>query len=100
MAVAPRGERLVGYAPQGHWKTLTFVAGLRENAMVAPLVVDGPMTGDIFLAYLKQSLAPTLAPGDTVLMDSLPVHKVAGVKEAIEAAGATLVYLPTYIARP
>ncbi len=92
----PRGERLVGYVPQGHWKTLTFVAGLREDAMVAPLVVDGPMTGDIFLAYIKQSLAPTLTPGDIVLMDRLPVHKVAGVKEAIEAAGATLTYLPAY----
>lgn len=92
----PRGERLVSYAPQGHWKTLTFVAGLREDALVAPLVVDGPMTGEIFLAYIKQSLAPTLTPGDTVIMDNLPVHKVAGVKEAIEAAGATLVYLPAY----
>jgi transposase len=92
----PCGERLVGYVPQGHWKTLTFVAGLREDAMVAPLVVDGPMTGDIFLAYIKQSLAPTLAPGDTVIMDNVAVHKVAGVKEAIEAAGATLAYLPAY----
>jgi transposase len=92
----PRGERLVGYVPQGHWKTLTFVAGLREHAMVAPLVVDGPMTGDIFLAYIKQSLAPTLTPGDTVLMDNVAVHKVAGVKEAIEAAGATLTYIPAY----
>jgi transposase len=92
----PRGERLVGYVPQGHWKTLTFVAGLREATMVAPLVVDGPMTGDIFLAYIKQSLAPTLAPGDTVFMDNVPVHKVAGVKQAIAAVGAKLVYLPAY----
>jgi transposase len=92
----PRGVRLIGYAPQGHWKTLTFVAGLRQDAMVAPLVVDGPMTGEIFLAYLKQSLAPTLARGDIVFMDRLPVHMVAGVKEAIEAAGAALIYLPSY----
>jgi transposase len=92
----PRGMRLVGYAPQGHWKTITFVAGLRQDAMVAPLVVDGPMTGEIFLAYIKQSLAPTLARGDIVFMDNLPVHKVAGVEEAIAAAGATLVYLPSY----
>jgi len=91
-----RGVRLVGYAPQGHWKTLTFVAGLRQDAMVAPLVVDGPMTGEIFLAYIEKSLAPTLARGDIVFMDSLPVHKVAGVEEAIAAAGATLVYLPSY----
>jgi transposase len=92
----PRGERLIGYVPQGHWKTMTFVAGLRQDAMVAPLVVDGPITGDIFRAYIEQSLAPTLARGDIVFMDNLPAHKVAGVEEAIEAVGATLVYLPSY----
>ena len=92
----PRGERLIGYAPQGHWKTITFVAGLRHRGMVAPFVVDGPMNGPIFLAYVKQCLVPTLKRGDIVIMDKLPVHMVTGVKEAIEAVGATLLYLPPY----
>src|SRR5256886_7015703 len=90
------GERLVGYAPHGHWKTITFVAGLRQRAMVAPFVLEGAMNGPMFLAYVKQCLVPTLKRGDTVFMDNLPVHKVAGVAEAIEAAGATLIYLPSY----
>ena len=92
----PRGVRLIGQVPHGHWKTITFVAGLRYRAMVAPFVLDGAMDGTMFLAYVKQCLAPTLKRGDIVVMDSLPVHKVAGVKEAIEAAGATLLYLPSY----
>jgi transposase len=92
----PRGERLIGYAPHGHWKTLTFVAGLRQRAMVAPFVIEGAMNGQMFLAYVKQCLAPTLKRGDIVVMDNLPVHKVAGVEQAIEAAGATLLYLPPY----
>jgi len=91
-----RGERLVGYAPHGHWKTLTFVAGLRRRRMVAPFVLDGAMNGTTFVAYLKQFLVPTLKRGDLVMMDSLPAHKVAGVREVIEAAGATLRYLPKY----
>src|SRR6266536_6552772 len=85
----PRGERLVGYAPQGHWKTLTFVAGLRHRAMVAPFVLEGAMNGPMFLAYVKQGLVPTLRRGDIVVMDNLPAHRVAGVEQAIEAAGAT-----------
>ena len=89
-------ERLVGRAPQGHWKTTTFVAGLRNNAITAPYVVDRPMNGEIFLAWLEQSLIPTLAKGDIVVMDNLPAHKIAGVRELIEAAGATLLYLPPY----
>ena len=93
---AVRGERLIGYAPLGDRKTITFVAGLRRRAMVAPFVIEGAMNGPTFLAYVKQCLVPTLKRGDTVLMDHLPVHKVAGVEEAIEAAGATLVYLPKY----
>jgi len=93
---APRGERLVDYAPQGHWKTITFVGGLRQRGMTAPFVIEGAMNGPIFLAYVRQCLVPTLKRGDTVLMDNLPVHKVAGVAEAIEGAGATLVYLPKY----
>jgi transposase len=92
----PRGERLIGYAPHGQWKTLTFVAGLRHRAMVAPFVIEGAINGQIFLAYVKQCLAPTLKRGDIVVMDNLPVHKVVGVEQAIEAAGATLLYLPPY----
>src|SRR5499433_3764433 len=93
---SPRGERLIGYAPHGHWKTITFVAGLRLRRMTAPLVLEGAMNGPMFLAYVKQCLVPTLRPGDIVAMDNLPVHRVAGVEEAIEAAGATLLYLPPY----
>ena len=93
---APRGERLVDYAPHGAWKTVTFVGGLRQRGMTAPFVIEGAMNGPMFLAYVKQCLVPTLKRGETVLMDHLPVHKVAGVAEAIEAAGATLIYLPKY----
>jgi len=77
-------------------KTTTFVAGLRNGAMTAPFVIDKPMNGEIFLAYVEQGLAPTLKAGDTVIMDNLPAHKVAGVREAIEATGARLLYLPPY----
>jgi transposase len=91
-----RGERLVGRVPHGHWKTITFVGALRRNGMTAPLVVDGPMTGPTFLAYVEQGLAPTLKRKDIVVMDNLPTHKVAGVREAIEARGARLRYLPQY----
>jgi transposase len=91
-----RGERLIGGAPHGDWKTLTFVAALRRNRMAAPLAVDGPMTGETFLAYVRQALAPTLRRKDIVMMDNLGAHKVAGVREAIEAVGATLRYLPKY----
>jgi DDE superfamily endonuclease len=94
---SPRGERLIGYAPHGHWKTITFVAGLRLRKMSAPFVLA--MNGPMFLAYVKQCLAPTLKRGD-VVMDNLPVHKVAGVQQAIEAVGATLIYLPPYSHRP
>jgi transposase len=93
---APRGERLVAPVPHGHWKTSTFVAGLRTSGLTAPLVVDGAMNGDVFRAYVEQVLAPTLAAGDVVVLDNLGSHKVAGVREAIEARGASLVYLPPY----
>jgi transposase len=93
---ALRGERCRAPVPHGHWKTTTFAAGLRLNGMVAPLVLDGPMTGAAFLAYVEQMLAPTLGPGDIVVLDNLPAHKVGGVRVAIEAAGATLLYLPPY----
>jgi transposase len=93
---APRGERVIASVPHGHWKTSTFVAGLRDDAITAPLVIDGAMNGETFRAYIEQFLAPTLAHGDIVIMDNLPSHKVAGVREAIEARGATLIYLPPY----
>jgi transposase len=92
----PRGERLIGHVPQGEWKTITFVAALRHNKMVAPMVLDGPINGASFVAYIEQCLAPTLKHGDIVVIDNLPAHKVPGVQEAIEAAGATLQYLPQY----
>jgi transposase len=93
---APRGKRLVAKVPHGHWKTTTFVAGLRSTGLTAPLVLNGAMNGDTFLSYVTQFLAPTLKPGDTVVMDNLSAHKVAGVREAIEAVGARLLYLPPY----
>lgn len=93
---APRGERLVGKVPYGHWKTTTFVAALRSTALTAPCVIDGPMNGNAFLAYVEQILAPTLKSGDIVVLDNLGAHKVPGVREAIEAAGAMLLYLPPY----
>jgi transposase len=92
----PRGERLRAKVPHGHWKTTTFLAGLRVGALTAPCVVDGPMDGDTFLAYVEQMLAPTLKPRDIVVMDNLAAHKVDGVREAIEAVGAELRYLPPY----
>lgn len=93
---APRGEPLVGKIPHGHWKTTTFVAGLRCTALTAPCVIDGPMAGSAFCAYVKQILAPSLQAGDIVVLDNLAAHKVPGVREVVEAAGATLRYLPPY----
>src|SRR4051812_5901868 len=93
---SPRGERLVDAAPFGHWKTTTVVAGLRASGIIAPFVLDGPMTGAAFRAYVEQVLAPALEPGDVVAMDNVAVHKVAGVQEAIRAAGASVLYLPSY----
>ena len=91
-----RGERLISRVPQGHWKTITFVAGLRHDKLTAPFVVDGPMTRAAFLAYLEQCLAPTLRHGDIVIIDNLPAHKGIAVQKAIEAARAKLLYLPKY----
>ena len=93
---SPRGTRLVAYVPHGHWKTLTLVAALRIDGLTAPYVVDGAMDGPSFLAYVEQVLAPTLRKGDIVFMDNLRTHKIEGVREAIEAAGATVRYLPAY----
>src|SRR5262245_4905424 len=92
----PRGERLIGRVPQGHWKTITFVAALRRNGMRAPCTVDGSMSGSKFLAYVQQCLAPTLKRKDIVVIDNLPAHKAAGIREAIESRGTTLRYLPQY----
>jgi transposase len=91
-----RGERCRAAIPHGHWKTTTFTAGLRLGGLTAPMVLDGPMNGSAFRAYVDQVLVPTLEPGDVVIMDNLPAHKVSGVREAIEAAGATRLLLPPY----
>ena len=91
-----KGQRLVDAAPAGHWKTTTFVAGLRASGIIAPFVLDGPMTGAAFRAYVAQVLAPELEPGAAVVMDNLAPHKVAGVQEAIRAAGASVLDLPSY----
>jgi transposase len=93
---ARRGERCRAAVPHGHWKTTTFVGALRLGGLTAPMVLDGPMHGPAFLAYVEQVLAPTLAPGETVVMDNLPAHKIAGVQAAIEATGARLRLLPPY----
>ena len=91
-----RGQRLLGSAPFGHWNTSTFLAGLRHDGIVAPLVLNRPINGRSFKAYIEQFLAPTLMPGDVVVADNLGSHKVAGVREAIEARGASLMFLPPY----
>ena len=93
---ARRGQRLIARAPYGHWKTTTFVGALRCTGLTAPMVVDDAMNGPIFLAYVRQVLVPTLQPGDIVIVDNLSSHKRAGIREAIEAAGAQLIYLPPY----
>jgi len=92
----PRGDRVVGTVPHGHWQISTFVAGLRQDGLLAPLVLHGAMDGEAFLAYVHQFLVPALRPGDVVIMDNLASHKVAGVREAIAQAGARLLYLPPY----
>jgi transposase len=93
---APKGERCRAAIPHGHWKTITFVGGLTPNGFVAPMLLDGPMDGECFLAWVEQMLAPTLRPGNLVVMDNLSAHKVAGVRPAIEGQGARLLYLPPY----
>jgi hypothetical protein len=94
------GHRLVDAAPHGHWNTSTFIAGLRQDGLVAPCVFNGAVNGELFLAYVEQVLVPTLTNGDIVIMDNLGSHKVAGVRKAIEATGARLLYLPPYRSRP
>jgi transposase len=92
----PRGERLVAPVPWGHWKTTTFLGALRQDGLVAPCAFDGPINGETFRAWIEQFLAPELKPGDIVILDNLPSHKVEGVRTAIENAGARLLYLPSY----
>lgn len=91
-----KGERLIAHAPFGHWKTTTFIAALRHDGLTAPCVFDGPINGEKFRAYVEQILVPTLRPGDIAVMDNLAAHKIAGVREAIEAAGAERRFLPPY----
>lgn len=93
---APRGQRLKEKVPHGHWRTLTFLAALRHDRITAPCVLDGPINGESFRAYIEQFLAPTLAPGDIVVMDNLGSHKGAAVRRAIRAVGARLFFLPPY----
>ena len=91
-----KGERLFASIPHGHWRTTTFVAGLRLGGLGAPMLLDGAMNGDAFLAYVEHVLVPELQPGDVVIMDNLSVHKGAAIRQAIEAAGAKLLFLPPY----
>lgn len=93
---APIGRRCVASAPLGHWQTTTFVAALRYQQLTAPMLTNGPMDGEVFLAYVEHFLRPTLQPGDIVVLDNLSSHKVAGVREAIESVGASLLSLPPY----
>lgn len=93
---SPRGQRCRGHTPYGHWKTTTFVCALRQAGLAAPLVLDGPINGASFVAWTEQFLAPELKAGDIVVMDNLRSHKVAGVRQAIEAKGAQVLYLPPY----
>jgi transposase len=92
----PRGQRLRRHAPHGHWRTLTFVAALRHDRIDAPCVLDGPINGESFKAYIEQFLVPTLKPGDIVIMDNLGSHKGLAVRRAIRAVGARLLFLPPY----
>lgn len=91
-----RGQRVTDHTPHGHWQTSTFIAALRVTGLTAPGVLDGPMDGESFLAYVEQILVPTLTPGDIVVADNLAAHHVDGIREAIAVAGATLWYLPPY----
>lgn len=90
------GQRLVARIPHGHYQTSTLISGLRLNGPCAPWLFDGPMNGEMFLAWVRQGLAPTLQQGDLVILDNLATHKIRGIVEAIEAVGARLLYLPPY----
>ena len=92
----PRGQRLKATAPFGHWKTQTFIAALRHDRIDAPWVIDGPINGELFLVYVEKVLAPTLQPGDVVVLDNLGSHKSKAARAAVRAAGAHLIFLPPY----
>jgi transposase len=92
----PKGRRMVAAIPHGHWKTVTFIAGLRHDRLTAPWVIDGPMNADIFEAYIKTQLAPTLGQGDVVVLDNLPAHKRDRIRRIVEKRGAWLLFLPPY----
>jgi len=92
----PKGKRLKGYSPNGHWRTMTFVVALRCDCLTAPCVFDGPTNGLSFRAYVEQVLSPTLKPSDIVIMDNLGSHKAKVIKDLIRAAGARLWFLPPY----
>ena len=91
-----RGDPLLAKVPHGRWRTLTFIAGLRRSEIVAPCVFDGPINGDLFSAWVEQSLAPTLRPCDVVVLDNLGSHKGRRARQAVRAAGAHLLFLPAY----
>ena len=93
---APRGQRVHDSVPAGHWHTLTLLAALGLRGVRAAMTIEAPTDGDVFLAYVEQVLAPRLEPGEVVIMDNLPAHKVAGVRTLIEGRGAQLLYLPPY----
>ena len=93
---APRGRKLLAKVPHGHWRTLSFLAALRHDRIEAPCVIDGPINGESFLAYVEQVLVPALKPGDIVIIDNLGSHKGKAVRRAIRAAGAKLFFLPPY----
>jgi transposase len=92
----PRGQRVLGSVPHGHWMTTTFIAGLRHDGIIAPCVFNCAIDGELFRAYVEQQLAPCLNPQDIVIADNLSSHKVAGVREAIEARAASVLFLPAY----
>ncbi len=92
----PRGERLVEHTPHGHWHTTTMISAIRLTGVEAPMVIDGAMDSLVFRGYIERLLVPTLHAGDIVVMDNLSPHKATGVREAIEARGASLLYLPPY----
>lgn len=91
-----KGEKLLGKAPHGHWMTSTFIAGLRHDGILAPMLIDRPMTGGIFRQWLEECLIPEMAPGSIVVADNLPAHKVASIRKCLEKAGMGLLYLPPY----
>lgn len=93
---APRGERIGEGTPAGHWRTLTLLGALTLQGMLASMTIESPTDGDVFLAFLEQALCPRLQPGQVVILDNLGAHKVAGVRERVEARGARLLYLPPY----